>query len=133
MERICDNAMQLAAYIEENYKDITVNYAGLETSNWHEIAKSQFDGHYGGIFTLRLGSKERAFAFINALKYPLKVSNIGDTKTLVIHPESTISVHSTEEEKKAGGVVDDLVRVSVGIEDIDDLIWDFKQAIESLS
>ena len=133
MERICDNAMQLAAYIEENYKDITVNYAGLETSNWHEIAKSQFDGHYGGIFTLRLGSKERAFAFINALKYPLKVSNIGDTKTLVIHPESTISVHSTEEEKKAGGVFDDLVRVSVGIEDIDDLIWDFKQAIESLS
>ena len=84
MECICDNAMQLAAYIEENYKDITVNYAGLETSNWHEIAKSQFDGHYGGIFTLRLGSKERAFAFINALKYPLKVSNIGDTKTLVI-------------------------------------------------
>ena len=133
MERACDNAMQLAAYIEENYKDITVNYAGLETSNWHEIAKSQFDGHYGGIFTLRLGSKERAFAFINALKYPLKVSNIGDTKTLVIHPESTISVHSTEEEKKAGGVFDDLVRVSVGIEDIDDLIWDFKQAIESLS
>lgn len=58
MERICDNAMQLAAYIEENYKDITVNYAGLETSNWHEIAKSQFDGHYGGIFTLRLGSKD---------------------------------------------------------------------------
>ena len=133
MERACDNAMQLAAYIEENYKDITVNYAGLETSNWHEIAKSQFDGHYGGIFTLRLGSKERAYAFINALKYPLKVSNIGDTKTLVIHPESTISVHSTEEEKKAGGVFDDLVRVSVGIEDIDDLIWDFKQAIESLS
>lgn len=87
----------------------------------------------GVIFTLRLGSKERAFAFINALKYPLKVSNIGDTKTLVIHPESTISVHSTEEEKKAGGVFDDLVRVSVGIEDIDDLIWDFKQAIESLS
>ena len=133
MERICDNAMQLAAYIEENYKDITVNYAGLEASDWHEIAKSQFDGHYGGIFTLRLGSKERAFTFINALKYPLKVSNIGDTKTLVIHPESTISVHSTEEEKKAGGVFDDLVRVSVGIEDIDDLIWDFKQAIESLS
>ena len=133
MERACDNAMQLAAYIEENYKDITVNYAGLETSNWHEIAKSQFDGHYGGIFTLRLGSKERAYAFINALKYPLKVSNIGDTKTLVIHPESTISVHSTEEEEKAGGVFDDLVRVSVGIEDIDDLIWDFKQAIESLS
>lgn len=72
MERICDNAMQLAAYIEENYKDITVNYAGLETSNWHEIAKSQFDGHYGGIFTLRLGSKERAYAFINALNIRLR-------------------------------------------------------------
>ena len=76
--------MQLAAYIEENYKDITVNYAGLETSNWHEIAKSQFDGHYGGIFTLRLGSKERAFAFINALKYPLKVCLLYTSKIIYL-------------------------------------------------
>lgn len=68
MERICDNAMRLAAYIEENYKDITVNYAGLETSNWHEIAKSQFDGHYGGIFTLRLGSKGAGICIYQCIK-----------------------------------------------------------------
>ncbi len=57
------------------------------------------------------------------------VSNIGDTKSLVIHPESTLNVHSTRQEKQDAGVYDDLIRISVGIEDIEDLIADFKQAI----
>lgn len=129
MERICDNALQLAEFLQGNYPEMTVNYPGLETSPWHEIADRQFSGRYGGMITLRTGSKERAFAIINALKIPLNVSNIGDTKTLVIHPESTISVHSTEQEKKDAGVFEDLIRISVGIEDIEDLIADFAQAI----
>lgn len=131
MERACSNAQRLAEYIAETYPDITVNYPGLLSSPWNEIARKQFNGYYGGILTLRMGSKEKAFGLINALKLPLKVSNIGDTKTLVIHPESTISAHSTEEQKKAAGVFDDLVRVSVGIEDIEDLISDFEEAILS--
>ena len=130
MERISDNAMKLATFIQETYPQMIVNYPGLESSNWHEIAKNQFSGYYGGMITVRTGSKAKAFSILNALKLPLQVSNIGDTKTLVIHPESTISVHSTEEEKKAAGVFDDLIRISVGIEDIDDLIADFKHAIE---
>ena len=79
--------------------------------------------------TIRVGSRERAFSIINSLKIPLIVSNIGDTKTLVIHPESTLNAHSTEEEKRDAGVYDDLIRISVGIEDIEDLIKDFEQAI----
>lgn len=67
---------------------------------------------------------------INALKLPYILSNIGDTKTLVIHPESTIAAHLSEKEKKQSGVYEDLVRISVGIEDIEDLKQDFKQAIE---
>lgn len=130
MERISDNALRLADFLQKTYPQMTVNYPGMESSNWHEIAKRQFSGYYGGMITLRTGSKAKAFAILNALKIPLQVSNIGDSKTLVIHPQSTISVHSTEEEKAAAGVYEDLIRISVGIEDIDDLIADFAQAIE---
>lgn len=132
MERQCKNALKLASWIEKYYPEITVNFPGLESSPWHEIAKKQLQNGYGAIFTLRLGSKERAFAFINNLKLALKVSNIGDTKTLVIHPSSTISLHSTQEQKEEAGVYEDLIRVSVGIEDIEDLVEDFQQAIESM-
>ena len=78
-----------------------------------------------------MGSKENAFALIDALKIPYTLSNIGDTKTLVIHPESTIAAHISDEEKQQSGVFEDLIRISVGIEDIEDLKEDFKQAIES--
>lgn len=131
MERICSNAKKLAEFFSSEYKDITVNYPGLKSSRWHDIATAQFGGNAGGIITIRTGSKAKAFAIINALKLPLIVSNIGDTKTLVIHPESTLNVHSTEEEKKTAGVFDDLIRISVGIEDIEDLIEDFIQAIKT--
>ena len=132
MQRQCDNAYELAGWIDQNYTDITVNYPGLVSSPWHEIADRQFTKGYGGIFTLRLGSKERAFRFMNALQIPYIVSNIGDTKTLVIHPASTIALHSTQEEREAAGVFEDLVRVSIGIEDAEDLKEDFAQAIAQL-
>lgn len=131
MERICSNAKKLAEFFSSEYKDITVNYPGLKSSRWHDIATAQFGGNAGGIITIRTGSKAKAFAIINALKLPLIVSNVGDTKTLVIHPESTLNVHSTDEEKKTAGVFDDLIRISVGIEDIEDLIEDFRQAIKT--
>lgn len=130
MERICDNAAELARFFVREYTDVTVNYPGLESSPWHEIAKKQFKDCFGGILTIRTGSKKRAFDIINALKLPLIISNIGDTKTLVIHPESTLNVHSTPEEKRDAGVFDDLIRISVGIEDVEDLIEDFRQAMD---
>ncbi len=131
MERICSNALQLAQHFKEQHPDVVVNYPGLEDSPWHEIATQQFGKGFGGIISIRVGSKEKAFAVLNSLKIPIQVSNIGDTKTLVIHPESTISLHSTEEEKKDAGVFDDLIRISVGIEDIEDLIEDFDQALNA--
>ena len=128
MERVCSNAMILAKYLNGN---LSVNYPGLENSEFYNIAKKELNNGFGGIITIRTGSKEKAFKFINALQIPLNVSNIGDTKTLVIHPSSTISAHSTEEEKKIAGVYDDLVRISVGIEDVQDLIEDFTQALKA--
>lgn len=124
MERQCKNALALAEYLQ-GLEGVTVNYPGLPSSPWHKIAKEQLKGGYGAILTLRTGSKERAFALMNRLTIPLNVSNIGDTKTLMIHPESTLALHSTAKEKEEAGVFDDLIRVSVGIEDIEDLIQDF--------
>jgi len=129
MDRQFDNAYRLAKWFEENYKDIKVNYPGLESSDWHDVAKRVLKSGYGGILTIRVGSKERAFEIMNKLQIPYILSNIGDTKTLVVHPSSTISLHSTEKELEDSGVYDDLIRISVGIEDIEDLIADFKQAI----
>jgi len=131
MERICDNALELASYLKANHPEIEVNYPGLSDSKWHEIAQRQFGDHFGGLITIRTGSREKAFSVINALKLPLTLSNIGDTKTLVIHPESTLAVHSTEQQKREAGVFDDLIRISVGIEDVQDLIEDFEQALNA--
>ncbi|MDO4344885.1 MAG: aminotransferase class V-fold PLP-dependent enzyme [Eubacteriales bacterium] len=132
MERQCENALGLALWIQEHYPELSVNFPGLKSSPWHEIAGKQLKNGYGAIFTLRAGSREKAFVLINHLKIALKVSNIGDTKTLVIHPASTISLHSTQKQKEDAGVYDDLIRVSVGIEDLEDLTEDFRQAIESM-
>lgn len=130
MERQCKNAFALASWMQASYPELSVNYPGLESSPWHETAQKQLENGYGAIFTIRTGSRENAFAVIDHLKLAYKVSNVGDTKTLVIHPASTISLHSTRKQKEEAGVYDDLIRVSVGIEDIEDLIEDFRQAIE---
>ena len=130
MERACDNAAQLAAYLEE-IPGITINYPGLESSPWQEVADRLLDGRYGAILTIRVGSKERAFSIMNTVKIPQIVSNIGDTKTLIVHPESTLAAHSTEQEKADAAVYDDMIRISVGIEDIEDLKADFASAINS--
>lgn len=129
MDRQCSNALALATWLEETYPDITVNYPGLKSSKWHDIAESQLKNGYGAILTIRVGSKERAFEIMNKLTIPYILSNIGDTKTLVVHPMSTISLHSTPQELEDAGVYDDLIRISVGIEDVEDLIDDFKSSI----
>ena len=133
MDRECSNAYKLAEWIHSEYPQYKVNYPGLISSPWHEIATKQLKNGFGAILTVRLGTKEKAFQFIDSLKLALCLSNIGDTKTLVIHPSSTISLHSNEAEKENAGVFDDLIRVSVGIEDIEDIIDDFKQAFETIN
>ena len=129
MDKQCSNALKLASWLQETYSDIQVNYPGLESSNWHTIANTILKNGYGAILTIRVGSKERAFEIMNKLTIPYILSNIGDTKTLVVHPASTISLHSTQKELEDAGVYDDLIRISVGIEDVEDLIEDFRNAI----
>ena len=129
MERICNNTLALAKYLQSNQYIKIVNYPGLESSPWHEVAKKQLKGYYGGILTFRAGTKENAYRIMNHLKYAIIAPNIGDTKLLLIHPASTIYLNSTPEGRLHAGVYDDLVRVSVGLEDIEDILEDFQQAI----
>ena len=130
MDRICENAKALAEHLQ-TLDGITVNYPALESSPYHSLAQSQLGGRGGGILTIRAGSKEKAFRLINSLKYALAATNIGDIRTLVIHPASTIYLHSDKERREKAGVYEDTIRVSVGIEDIDDLKNDFETAIGS--
>ena len=127
MERSCSNALALAEFL--NSKSVKVNYLGLSDNPYYNLAKVQFNNQFGTMLTLRLDTKEAAFKFINRLKYALNVSNIGDARTLVVHPASTIFLSAAEHEKVQAGVTDDLVRVSVGLEDSVDLIADFEEAL----
>lgn len=126
MERLCDNAKELAEFLSD-IDGIYVNYPTL--NKYKELAEEQFGGKGGAIITLRAGSKQRAFDIINNLKIPLIATNIGDVRSLVIHPASTIYAHASEEQRENAGVYNDTIRVSVGIEDIKDLKQDFYSAI----
>ncbi len=129
MEKACNTAKQLAKFFE-SADGVTVNYPGLTSSPYYELADKYFGGKGGAILTIRTGSKESAFKLINALHIPLIATNIGDVRTLVIHPYSTIYARASHEQKINAGVFEDTIRISVGIEDAKDLIDDFKQAID---
>lgn len=132
MQRICSNAQLLAEHFKTLRYVKEVNYPGLKDNPYYSLIQQQFrNGYAGGILTIRVESKEKAFQIINNLKYALNISNIGDTKTLVVHPASTIFAHSSPEQKAAAGVYDDLIRISVGLEDIEDLIADFDNAFHN--
>ncbi|MCX7746487.1 MAG: O-acetylhomoserine aminocarboxypropyltransferase/cysteine synthase [Clostridia bacterium] len=132
MDRLCDNALKLAKNLQKNEKVISVNYPGLPENQYHDIANAQFGGKFGAILTIRVGSKENAFKVINTLKYAANLANIGDVRTLVIHPASTIYVNNSPLEKEKMGVCEDLIRISVGLEDIEDLEEDFSQALSKI-
>jgi O-acetylhomoserine (thiol)-lyase len=131
MERHCENALKLARFLDQHPEVESVNYPGLESSDYHQRAQDLFAGGFGGMITLRVGSKEQGFEVIDNLDYFYNLANLGDVKSLVIHPASTIYTNHSEEEQKSLGVHDDLIRVSVGIEDIADLQEDFAQALEN--
>lgn len=129
MERACENSLELATWLSGSGLVSEVGYPGLSDAPDHELAARQFGGKFGALVTFRAGSREKAFKFVNSVRYTYRASNIGDVKTLVLHPASTIFADNTPEERELAGVYDDSVRVSVGIEDVEDLIEDFRQAL----
>lgn len=132
MERHCTNAHRLAEYLQGHATVGWVNYPGLADSPYHETATRQYGGRYGGVLTFGLPDKAAAFRFINALQLAKNLAHIGDAKTLVIHPASTICSSYGPEDKALMGVTEEMVRVSVGIEAIEDIIADFSQALKNV-
>ncbi len=132
MKQHCENTVKVAEYLEAHEKVVSVNYPKLKSSPYYDLAEKYYEKGASGILTFRLGSKERCFKFINALKLIVNLTNVGDTKTLIIHPASTICLNNTEEEKLQMGVYEDLIRLSVGIEDIEDIIGDIEEALKAI-
>jgi O-acetylhomoserine (thiol)-lyase len=132
MKQHCENTLKVAEYLEAHEKVVSVNYPKLKSSPYYNLAEKYYEKGASGILTFRLGSKDRCFKFINELKLIVNLTNVGDTKTLIIHPASTICLSNTEEEKLQMGVYEDLIRLSVGIEDIEDIIGDIEEALKAI-
>ena len=129
VQRHVDNAMELATWLDAHAKVDTVNYAGLPGSAGHENAKKYLRNGFGGVlsFTIK-GSKENATKFVDSLKLVSHLANVGDAKTLIIQPSATTHQQLSEEEQLAAGVLPNQLRISVGIEHIDDIKADLEQA-----
>jgi O-acetylhomoserine (thiol)-lyase len=131
MERHVQNTLELAQWLEKHPRVEKVNYPGLESSPYHENAKKYLKRGFGAVlsFVLKDG-KESATNFVDNLKMISNLANVGDTKTLIIQPSITTHQQLTDEEQLAAGVTPTLLRVSVGIEHIDDIKADIEQALE---
>ncbi len=130
IERHCSNALTVAKYLEAHPDVLWVNYAALPNSSYYATSQKITGGHASGILSFGIkGGKEVGGKFIDALQMILRLVNIGDAKSLACHPASTTHRQLNEDELKRAGVSEDMVRISVGIEHIDDIIADIEQAL----
>jgi O-acetylhomoserine/O-acetylserine sulfhydrylase len=133
VQRHVDNAQQLAEWLEQHPSVEYVLYPGLKSNAYHELAKKYLTNGYGGVLQVAIkGGKENATKFINSLKLISHLANVGDAKTLAIHPASTTHEQLGEAEQIAAGVAPNLVRLSVGIEHIEDIKADLEQAFQKV-
>ncbi len=135
VERHASNAMELATWLSAHPKVENVSYPGLPNDPYHESAKTYLTGRGMGcmlMFSLK-GGFDEAVTFIDSLKLASHLANVGDAKTLVIHPSSTTHQQLSSEEQESAGVTSTMVRVSVGLEHIDDIKADFQQALDVIS
>ena len=133
MERHCENAEKLAHFLEQHEKVSWVNYAALPSSPYRETCQKIVGGKASGIISFGIkGGLEAGGKFIDALNMILRLVNIGDAKSLACHPATTTHRQLNAEEMKKAGVSEDLIRISVGIEHIDDIIADVSQALDAV-
>jgi O-acetylhomoserine (thiol)-lyase len=133
MERHCKNALAVAEYLEAHPKVAWVSYAGLKSSPYRKLARKYLPKGCGSVFTFGLkGGYEAGLKVVDRVNMFSHLANIGDTRSLIIHPASTTHRQLTEEQRIAAGAGPDVVRLSVGIETIDDIIADLDQALASI-
>ncbi len=131
MEAHSANALRVAEFLESHDRVAWVNYPGLKSSPYHSLARQYLPRGCGGMLAFGIrGGLEAGKKFIESLQVFSHLANVGDAKSLVIHPASTTHQQLSTEEKLAGGITDDLIRLSVGIEDIEDILWDLDQALK---
>src|SRR5258708_10046995 len=130
MDRHCANAMAVARFLKDHPKVSWVNYPGLAESPYHALAKRYMPKGAGSLLAFGIkGGFAAGVKFIEALTFVSPLANIGDTKSLVIHPASTTHRQLAEEEQRKAGVPPDMVRLSIGLESIADILWDLEQAL----
>jgi O-acetylhomoserine (thiol)-lyase len=128
------NALEVARFLSGHPRVAWVNYPGLASSRYHALAQKYLPKGAGAIMSFGIrGGLEAGKRFIESLQLFSHLANVGDAKSLVIHPASTTHQQLSDEEKRACGISDDLIRLSVGIEEIEDILWDLEQALESAS
>ncbi|MEQ9442247.1 MAG: O-acetylhomoserine aminocarboxypropyltransferase/cysteine synthase [Cyclobacteriaceae bacterium] len=134
VERTVSNALELATWLEQRDEVESVNYPGLTSSPYHELAKKYLKRGFGGVLTFKLkGALDEAKTFVNSLTLVSHLANVGDAKTLIIHPASTTHQQLSEEEQLQSGVHPTQLRISAGIEHIDDIKADLEQAFQKIS
>jgi O-acetylhomoserine (thiol)-lyase len=132
MERHVSNALKVAEWLEKNDKVAWVNYAGLPSNKYHDRAKKYLPKGAGAVFTFGVkGGFEEAKTTVDKLKLFSMLANIGDTRSLVIHPSSTTHSQLSDAHKKQVGVLPEAIRLSIGIEDVEDIIADLDQALKA--
>lgn len=133
VQRTCDNALEIAKWLEQHPKVESVNYAGLESSQYHELAKKYLTNGFGGVLSFRIkGDKSQCEKLIDNLELISHLANVGDAKTLIIQPAATTHQQLSEDEQLSAGVYPNLLRLSVGIEHIDDIKEDLEQAFAKI-
>lgn len=132
MPQHCKNAQTVAEYLQKNERVAWVNYCGLEGNPYHELAKKYLPNGSSGVIAFGLkGSKEDAIRFMDSLKMISIVTHVADARTCVLHPASHTHRQLSDEQLKEAGIAPDLIRLSVGIEDVNDIIADIEQALEA--
>lgn len=128
VQRHVDNALAIARYLEAHPRVSWVSYPGLESHPSHQLAKKYLKRGFGGVLSFGIkGEAKAGSAFVDSLKLASNLANVGDAKTLVIHPASTTHQQLSDEEQEASGVTKDLIRLSVGIEYVEDIKADLEQ------
>ncbi|UFH55718.1 O-acetylhomoserine aminocarboxypropyltransferase/cysteine synthase family protein [Spirosoma sp. KNUC1025] len=134
VDRTVQNALALAQWLEQHEQVERVNYPGLLTSPYHDLANKYLKRGFGGVFTFKVkGDKDAADRFVNSLKLVSHLANVGDSKTLIIHPAATTHQQLSEQDQASAGVELGLLRVSAGTEHFDDIKADFEQAFAQIA
>lgn len=129
VDRCYQNCLKLGEYFQQNQKVTRVDYPGLQSSEYYDLAVKQFSGVPGSVMTFDLANQEECFRFMNRLKIIRRATNLNDNKSLIIHPYSTIYSEFAESERQKMGIRPGMMRLSVGIEGAEDLIADIEQAL----